>query len=318
MRKDKLSRGLWPVMLTPFKEGNQIDHSGLQVLTDFYIRSGAHGLFSNCLSSEMFQLTDKERLEVIGTVVDAAQSRVPVVASGTFSNDLQRCGKFISSVYERGVDAVIIITNQLVDAEDYDDVLKKKIEKLMMLTGDIPLGLYECPDPYKRLLSPEMMGWLAQTERFFYHKDTSCDPVAIKSKLNAIAGTTLSLYNANTTTALFSLEHKAAGISPIGANLYPEIYAWLIREFETNGSSEQLHQLNEQLDMMDAVVDQCYPFSAKLFLQWRGLPITTHCRIPYGQIKAENHLKLKALMEVFRATTTRFGIETAHLMSDKI
>lgn len=308
MRKDKLSRGLWPVMLTPFLENNQIDYAGLATLTDFYIRSGAQGLFSNCLSSEMFQLTDKERLEVIRTVVSTAQSRVPVVASGTFNSDLKRCGEFISKVYDTGVDAVIIITNQLVEIEECDDVLKKNIEKLLTLTGNIPLGLYECPDPYKRLLTPELMKWLAQTGRFFYHKDTSCDPVAIKNKLEVIDGATLSLYNANTTTALFSLENGAAGISPIGANLYPELYAWLIQEFYTKGSNRQLHQLNEQLDMMDAVVDQCYPYSAKLFLQWRGLPITTNCRTPYGTVKSENHLKLKALMEVFRATTERFDV----------
>lgn len=308
MNADKLPGGLWPVMLTPFLENNQIDHSSLATLTDFYISSGATGLFSNCLSSEMFQLSDHERLEVIRTVVSVARSRVPVVASGTFSADLHRCYEFISKVYDTGVDAVIIITNKLVEIEEGEDVLKKNIERLLTLTGDIPLGLYECPDPYKRLLTPELMEWLAQTGQFFYHKDTSCDPAAIKRKLEVTKGSALSFFNANTTTALYSLELGAAGISPIGANLYPELYSWLIREFYQNGSSRSLQQLNEQLDMMDAVLDQCYPYSAKVFLQWRGLPITTHCRIPYGKFKSENLLKLKALLEVFRETSARFGV----------
>lgn len=308
MKKDKLSRGLWPVMLTPFLENNQVDYAGLGALTEFYIRSGANGLFSNCLSSEMFQLTDKERLEVIKGVVRAAQSRVPVVASGTFSRDIHQCSTFISRVYDTGVDAVIIITNQPVDIEENDDHFKKRLETLMRLTGNIPLGLYECPVPYKRLLTPRMMEWLGQSGRFLYHKDTSCDPLAIKDKLQAIKGTPLSLYNANTTTALFSLKHGAAGISPIGANLYPELYAWMIREFDKKGNCEHLQQLNEQLDMMDAIVDQCYPFSAKDFLQKRGLPLTTHCRVPYGKVKTENHLKLKALMQVWRTTCERFEV----------
>lgn len=101
MKNNKLCGGLWPVMLTPFLENNQIDHKGLQMLTDFYIASGAKGLFSNCLSSEMFQLTDEERLQVIRTVVSATKSQVPVVASGTFSSDLKKNSEFIKQVFDK-------------------------------------------------------------------------------------------------------------------------------------------------------------------------------------------------------------------------
>lgn len=309
MKKDKLSDGLWPVMLTPFLENNKVDYDGLRILTRFYIRNGAHGLFSNCLSSEMFQLTDEERLQVIKAVVDTVGAEVPVVASGTFGPDMKSCSEFIRRVYDTGVDAVIVITNQLVEVEQCEEVLKKNVELLLSLTGDIPLGLYECPDPYKRLLSPGLMQWLGQTGRFFYHKDTSCDPVAIRSKLQAIRGTNLSLYNANTTTVLSSLADGARGISPIGANLYPELYRFLLKEFGSGGNTPELAQLNAQLDMMDAIVDQCYPFSAKLFLQQRGMPISTACRIPHGKMKTENYLKLQALMEVFKKTAGEFDVE---------
>jgi 4-hydroxy-tetrahydrodipicolinate synthase len=309
MKKNKLSGGLWPVMLTPFLENNQVDYEGLRTLTDFYIRTGAQGLFSNCLSSEMFQLTNEERLQVIRTVIETVQSKVPVVASGTFGSDLKKCSEFIKQVYDTGVDAVIVITNQLVEIEQSDDVFKRNIELLLKLTGDIPLGLYECPDPYKRLLSPDLMRWMGQTGRFLYHKDTSCDPIAIKNKLQAIKGTKLSLYNANTITALTSMEDGATGISPIGANLYPELYTFLVSEFELKGNTKMLVQLNAQLDMMDAIVDQGYPFSAKFFLQQRGLPITTTCRIPFGKMTSENYLKLQALQDVFMRTAEQFGVE---------
>lgn len=314
MQLQKLSSGLWPVMLTPFLENNQIDNKGLQDLTHFYINTGADGLFANCLSSEMFQLTDKERLQVIHTVVSSAQSTIPVVATGTFSRDLKKCSEFIKQVYDTGVDAVIVITNLLADIEDGDDVFKKNMETLIKLTEDIPLGVYECPDPYKRLLSTQLIQWLGETERFLYHKDTSCNPEAIKNKLKVIEGSNLSLYNANTTTALYSLDIGARGISPIGANLYPELYTFMIREFKLKGKTESLSQLNAQLDMMDAIVEQCYPFSAKYFLQERGLPITTSCRVPYGKIKAENYIKLNALMDVLMHTSEYFGVDMENVV----
>ena len=305
----KLPEGLWPVMLTPFLENNEIDYPGLEKLTEFYINTGAQGLFSNCLSSEMFQLTNEERLKVISTVVKTAKSKAKVVASGTFSTDIKICAEFIKQVYDLGVDAVIVLSNQIADIDEGEDVFKKRIDLLLKLTGNIPLGMYECPYPYKRLISVDLMKWLAKTDRFIYHKDTSCDLESIRNKLKVIKETRYAFYNANTVTALSSMVSGAAGISPIGANLYPELYSFLIGEFQQKGESKQLIQLNAQLDLMDAIVDQCYPFSAKLFLQARGFPISTTCRIQHGKMKSENYLKLDALMKIFLQTAEEYKVK---------
>lgn len=296
---NKLPRGLWPVMLTPFSQTNQVDHDQLRALTDFYLAHGARGLFANCLSSEMFQLTDEERLSVVATVARQAGSRAPVVASGTFSSDIPRCSDFIRRVHDAGAAAVVVITNQLARADQNEDHLKRNCEAIMKATGTIPLGVYECPVPYKRLLSPELMRWLGSSGRFFYHKDTSCDITAIRPKLAAVRGTSLALYNANTATALASLEAGAAGISPIGANFYPELYTYLITEFDRNGATPRLARLNAQLDVMDTIVDRHYPHSAKWFLKARGLNISTASRVPSGAMTVEDRMKLDSLVEIF-------------------
>ena len=38
----------------------------------------------------------------------------------------------------------------------------------------VPLGIYECPAPYHRLLTPEMLAFCAGSGRFLFIKDTSC------------------------------------------------------------------------------------------------------------------------------------------------
>lgn len=310
MNIKKLPGGLWPVMLTPFLESSEVDEEGLKALTRFYIQTGANGLFANCLSSEMFQLTDEERLMVIRTVVDtASQSNIPVIATGTFNSSIEKYADFIKRVYATGVAAVIVISNQIVEMNESEDVFKKRIELLLKLTGDIPLGMYECPYPYKRLISPDMMYWLGKTGRFIYHKDTSCDPVAIKLKLEAVKGSSFSFYNADTPTALFSLQRGAVGISPIGANFYPEMYAYLIRKYNDHENNDKLTWLSSQLTLMDAVADQYYPFSAKFFLQERGLPVTSVCRIPCNKIKPDGHLKLQALMQIFKEAAAYINVE---------
>lgn len=310
MSFDKLPGGLWPVMLTAFNENNQVDVNGVARLTEFYIESGSNGLFSNCQSSEMFQLTNDERLLVIRTVMKAAGNRVPVVATGTFSASMQTSADFIKRVYDTGVAAVIVLSNQLADTGEDEGVLMKKTEELLGLTGNIPLGLYECPYPYKRLLSPKMMKWMGETGRFFYHKDTSCDPEAIKLKVKAVENTPFAFYNADTPTALMSLQNGAVGISPIGANLYPELYSSLIDMYngQQKQNEEKLNWLSARLTVMGTVADLCYPYSAKVFLQERGFEISSICRVSHEKMKPDGYLKIKALAEMYRETKKLLNI----------
>ena len=139
----------------------------------------------------------------------------------------------------------------------------------MSETGEIPLGLYECPVPYKRVISPDMMKWLAETGRFWYHKDTTCDAGAINRKLDKIKGTQFQLYNADTPSALESLRDGAKGISPISGNFYPELYGHFLKLFR-KGKDEELEMLNTYLTVMDRVTHDFYPMSSKLFLEKRG------------------------------------------------
>jgi dihydrodipicolinate synthase/N-acetylneuraminate lyase len=44
------------------------------------------------------------------------------------------------------------------------------------LPSDIPLGLYECPAPYRRLLTDEELKICIDSGRFVLIKDVSCDP----------------------------------------------------------------------------------------------------------------------------------------------
>ena len=302
---DKLNRlpgGLWSVMLTPFLDNKDVDTAGLKKLTEFYIQSGASGLFANCASSEMYSLTDAERLLIIQTSLKAAQGKVPVVATGTFSHSIDKCADFIKQVYDTGVAAVVLITSQLADKEEDDDTLKKRTGQLLKLTGNIPLGIYECPSPYKRLLSPELMKWLGETGRFFYHKDTSCDPEAIKLKIKAVANTPFSFFNADTPTALVSLKNGGAGLSPIAGNFYPELYVELIKRANKPGSEKELSRLGARLTVMDSAAGLFYPMSAKMFLQQRGLPITSVCRVSQREMRVSDQMRFAALMEMYKET----------------
>ncbi len=304
----RLPGGLWPVMITPFKSNNDLDFEGIRKITDVYLDAGANGLFANCLSSEMFQLTREERLQLIKTVVRHTRGSVPVVATGSFYLHGYENVEFIKEVHDLGVDVVILISGILAEPEESDEILKRRIEEIMEETEDIPLGIYECPVPYRRLISPGLISLLAKSGAFWYHKDTSCDNLVIKKKLDKIIGSNYQLYNADTPSALKSLHDGAKGISPISGNFYPELYGHFMKLF-AEGDYNELEQLNTKLTVMDRVTHDFYPWSAKVFLQKRGLDISTNTRIPMGKMSVKDKNILDALFRMFQQIMHDFGID---------
>jgi len=298
-----LPGGIWPVMLTPFKDDGKIDVDGLRSLTEFYLASGVTGLFANCLSSEMFHLSPEERLTITSTVIKTVAGRVPVVATGTFTDDLKENSEFINRIHDLGTAGVVISSNMLCGESEGEEVFKRKLEDLMLATGEIPLGIYECPVPYKRLISPEVTGWMAESGRFNYFKDTSCDGEEIRAKLKVSMHTGMRLFNANTPTGMQSILDGAAGLSAIGANFYPELYVYLYNKASIR-ESDELRIVRQFLTLADLVVHAVYPFSAKWFLGQRGLKISTFTRTEVKKPVSEEMIRLKELLaassEIFK------------------
>jgi 4-hydroxy-tetrahydrodipicolinate synthase len=280
-------------MLTSFGEDGAVDWQGVDALTDWYIASGASGLFACCLSSEMYALSPQERLALARRVVARSEGRVPVVATGTFGGEIERQAGFVRQMAGTGVDAVVVITSQIVDAGADESTFSRQMERLLERTGDVPLGLYECPVPYKRVIIPETLAWLARTERFHYLKDTTCDLDAIRLKLGAIRDTPLRLFNAHTPTALPSLQSGGAGLSPIAGNYYPELYSWLCAHY--GDRPERAATLQRALTVMEGVARTRYPTAAKAFARDRGVPVGTTCRAQHVSLSADDRMLLASL-----------------------
>ncbi|MBZ4190914.1 dihydrodipicolinate synthase family protein [Niabella beijingensis] len=275
----KKEKGFVPVMLTPFKENGAVDFEGLDRITEFYLRSGAKGLFANCLSSELFELTDAEKLKVISRVMKAAGGQVPVVAAGNFGRTLKEQADFIKRVYDTGVQAVIVLTGLLAEEAASDTVLEDAIGRLLSLTGNIPLGFYECPVPYKRIISPQLLGKLVNTGRVIYHKDTCLNIEQVREKNRLCAGKpSFGLYDAYMVHAVASLRSGSAGLSCIQGNFFPELVVWLCKHYD-NASLKKEVQLVQQffIDEMD-VMHRNYPKAAKYYLWKNGMNISVYTR----------------------------------------
>ena len=256
--------GVYPVMLTPFTENNEVDYEALGKLVDWYIEKGVNGLFADCQSSEMFFLSLEERVKIGEFVKNHADGRVPVVTSGHISDSLEDQAKELTAIAGTGADAVILLTNRLAKENESDEVWLENLKKLLeMIPKDVPLGFYECPYPYKRIISPELLKWCANTGRFYFIKDTSCDIENMKAKLEVIKGTNLKLFNANTSTLLETLELGASGYSGVMANFHPELYVKLCNIYKEDSSKAR--KIADFLTVASLIERQVYPVNAKFY-----------------------------------------------------
>lgn len=174
------SAGVWPVMLTPFKKNGSLDLEGLSSLVSWYISQGSDGLFAVCQSSEMFCLSLDERVRLASEVVRLSAGKLPVLASGHVSERIKDQAKELNAIADCGVDGLVLVTNRLVSSPQEDDktMLQNLRRLLSLLPKDIPLGFYECPYPFKRLLPADVLQFCLDSGRFHFIKDSTYKYIA--------------------------------------------------------------------------------------------------------------------------------------------
>jgi 4-hydroxy-tetrahydrodipicolinate synthase len=276
--------GVWPAMITPLKSDKSIDWGGVDALTDWFIESGVAGLFAVGQSGEMFRLNNDERLALARRVVERAAGRLPVVATGTFGGPISEQAAFIKRMADTGVQAVTVIASTIAAASEDDTTWRQRVEQLLEETGDINLALYECPEPYHRLIASETASWAASTGRFYLLKETSRSMEAVQAKIRATEGTALRVFNADTTGLLETLRCGGYGYCGIAANFYADLLVWMCNHYAD--APERAEILQAMFATADGPLHFKYPVCAKYFRQHAGMKMLTISRVSDAELTA--------------------------------
>ena len=270
---------IFPTMITPYNKDGSVDYETAEKYVDWYYEHGCTGVFAVCQSSEIFYLTLEERVELNRRVWQRAKAleekygrKFTVVSSGHVSDDLDDQVEELTQIAKTGTDAIILITNRLDLNNEGDDVWIANAEKLLArLPKGIKLGVYECPYPYKRLLTEKILKWCISTGHFYYGKDTCCDAEEIARRNQILNGTSFKLLNANCQTLLDSLKTGGYGYCGVMANFHPKAYVWLVQNFKKEpGKAESLQNLLGTLGFTEGGFP--YPLSAKYHMCLEGIP----------------------------------------------
>ncbi|MBF9000282.1 MULTISPECIES: dihydrodipicolinate synthase family protein [Vibrio] len=276
----KSIEGIIPVMLTPFNHDGSVDYSSLEHLVDWYLDKGVDGLFAVCQSSEMQYLTLQERIDITKCVVNKVNGKIPVMTSGHISDDLETQINELQAMAECGADVLVLVTNHLDPENKGTDTFMSHLNAILeKLPSDLPLGLYECPAPYRRLLTDEELTYCAESGRFVALKDVSCDLATVTKRVQLVKDTPLNIVNANAAIAYPAMQAGSKGFCGVFTNFHPDLYRWIYHD--ANKDLALADELSVFLSMSAVVENLGYPKNAKEYHLMNKLPTfnSNYCRV---------------------------------------
>lgn len=266
--------GLYPTIITPFFEGGAIDYDGLDRLIRHFARAGCDGLFAVCQSSEMFYLSEEEKLTLAAFCLERCRALgMRCVVSGHTQEDMEAQIAYLRKLEAIGPDAIILVANRLATVEEGDEVLIDNLERICSsLKPETRLGIYECPYPYKRLLTPAVIDAMIASGRFDFLKDTCCDLALMEQRIRQMRGSGIDLYNANSATLYGSVLAGGAGYSGIQLNFTPDIFCQLRDHLQADPPRLPIAKvIAEYISAASSVECRSYPVNAKEYLRLQGI-----------------------------------------------
>jgi 4-hydroxy-tetrahydrodipicolinate synthase len=265
----KIIHGIIPVMLTPFDQRGDIDWNGLENLVEWYIAHGAQALFAVCQSSEMQFLSLAERRELATFTVKQVAGRIPVLASGHIADNPSEQAREMAVIADTGIDCLVLVSNRLDPENAGGDHLRGAVDRLKAaLPSGLPLGMYECPAPCRRLLTDAEILYLCDDPRFVFLKDVSCDLDVVRRRTRLANDSMLAVNNANAAIAHPALQSGADGFCGVFTNFHPDLYRWL--QDEGPSHPELADELGIFLALAALSEPMGYPKLAKIYHQRLG------------------------------------------------
>ncbi|MCY4020427.1 MAG: dihydrodipicolinate synthase family protein [Chloroflexi bacterium] len=265
--------GAYPILLTAFDENDALDLPAIGSLLDFYQRVGLPGVLALGQASEVLYLDHDERLALAEYVGNHPTGDLTIATVGNFGATLSQQAACLQSIYEMGSDIAVVALSLLPSAQN----LAHQLLAISSLVGDhVRLGIYELPQPEHRLLSPDEVGRVAASGRYYFMKDTCREIAPFSAKLRSAAGSALKLFQANLAVLPPSMDAGSHGFCGWLPMVSPELSAQVCDMSLPAAIRQEAH---ERLTAFNEVmVAGGFPASAKHILARRGVPIQAYSR----------------------------------------
>jgi 4-hydroxy-tetrahydrodipicolinate synthase len=213
-------------LITPFHKG-EVDLAALKKLVEWHIHSGTHGIVACGSTGEGLLLTPTEWEDVIHTVVQITQKRIPVIA-GCSASATHEAIRLIQKAETLGADGALVVTPPYVKPSQ-EGVYQHFLA--LHEASQLPLIIYNNPGRAIVDLSIDLISRLSHLPRIVGIKDSNPDITRLTQLRQKIPHPFVFLSGDDPTAAGY-LALGGDGVVSVTANVVPHLMAELAQTWK--------------------------------------------------------------------------------------
>ena len=162
-------RGVIVPILTPLNSDESVDTSSMRRLVNYLLDNGAHGIWVSGTTGEFANLTNKQRLISVETVVDEVAGRVPIIGNISCPST-QLSLELALAVQEMALDGIAVTPPYY-----YNNAQDELLDHYRYISdrSGLPLWVYNIPPTVKTIVEPNTIATLAAEGVVVGVKDSS-------------------------------------------------------------------------------------------------------------------------------------------------
>ena len=287
-------KGSGVALVTPFKEGLEVDFEKLRELVDFHVEHKTDAIIVCGTSGESATMTVEEHMECIAVVTEQANGRIPVIA-GTGSNDTQTAIELSVEADRCGVDGLLMVTPYYNKCTQ--NGLFQHYEKVANQV-DSPIILYNVPSRTGVNILPATAVKMAkEIENVVAIKEASGN-ISQVAELAHLANGCIDIYSGNDDQILPLMSLGGIGVISVTANIIPDDTHDLCEKF-FQGDIEGSRALQlKAIDLCKALFCEVNPIPVKKATQLMGLT-NGKVRLPLTEMEPEHAAFLEKTMKEY-------------------
>ncbi|RIL76503.1 4-hydroxy-tetrahydrodipicolinate synthase [Staphylococcus cohnii] len=285
--------GVGVALTTPFTH-NEVDLNALRRHVKYLLENNAKCIVVNGTTAENPTLTDEEKDQVLETVVNYVDGKVPVIA-GTGTNNTQKSIQASVRAREIGADGIMLITPY------YNKTNQRGlIEHFTTIANAVklPVILYNVPSRTSMTINPETVETLSDNEYIVAIKDATNDFEYMDELKKRLDLNNFALYSGNDDNVVDYFEKGGHGVISVAANVIPNAFQSL---FEAKQSGKDINSQFQPIQtLLDALAVDVNPIPIKALTAVEGFG-NYEVRLPLVKLQDAERQTLEQAYEQFKA-----------------
>lgn len=283
-------KGIIVAMVTPLTQGQKINKKSTNILLDYIMNAGVHGVFVISGAGEFSSLSFEEKKELLEIVVNEVNGRIPVYAGtgAVTTSEAVHLTQTAEKIGANGVSVIAPYSISLTQNELYDYYTE------IARHTHLPVILYNHPKRTGLNLSVDLVKKLSHAENIVGIKDSSGD-LSLTIEYIRCVDDGFSVLMGIDTLIYASLACGAQGAISSTANVTPKL---AVKIYESVIKGDYQTGLKAQYDLIPlrrAFALGTFPAVLKESLNLIGIPVGS-TRRPVESLNEENKENLRQLL----------------------